>query len=312
MILVTGAAGFIGSNLVTELSHQGFKIRAVDCFLEDSYPESIKRSNWSKIGSLPNVERVVFDLRRQIPDDIFSGVSIIVNEAAMPGLVKSWTDFDVYSSCNISVVNNLLLGALRSDIGHFIQISTSSVYGEADSIDESSDLRPISPYGVTKLAAEDLVRMFHRTFGVQYTILRYFSVYGPAQRPDMAYAKFINKIHSGIPVEIFGDGNQVRTNTYVGDCVDATILAIKAKAQNSEFNISGGEKVSLLDAVQEIAEQLKMSPELIFLDGRNGDQKVTVGNFQKATKVFGYAPKTGFVEGISKQITWYMRGQTQS
>jgi len=310
MILVTGAAGFIGSHLVHELVANGQKVRAVDCLLADSYSSELKLQNWKGLQSLGNVDCQIVDLRLPLKGDLLSDIKIIINEAAMPGLVKSWKNFDLYSSCNILSVNNLLEAAVEKDVSHFVQISTSSVYGNVNSGDEYLPLNPISPYGVTKLAAEEIVKMYSRTRGMKYSILRYFSVFGPRQRPDMAYHKFIQSIMNGRTINVYGDGKQIRTNTYVDDCVSATISAALANPSNSEFNISGGEPIELMNAISEIEAQLGMKAKIDFHASHPGDQKNTIDVSGKAKESFGFEPKFSFKEGISRQIDW-QRGLTQ-
>lgn len=305
MILVTGGAGFIGSALIRSLIGQGFEVRAIDCFLEDSYASTIKKSNWKSISHLKNLDLLEFDLRVSVPSVILDGITTVVNLAAMPGLVQSWSKFDLYSDCNTKAVYNLLEASIRSKVTKFIQISTSSVYGNVVNGDENSAIFPISPYGVTKLAGEELVRMFHRTRGVDYSILRYFSVYGPGQRPDMAYHRLINAILENRPFEVFGDGSQVRTNTYIDDCVDATILAIKSAPLNDVVNVSGNDKITLSEAIS-VMESILNRPALIENKGnRIGDQIETSTTIERANLVFGYEPQWNYYDGISKQIEWH-------
>lgn len=303
-ILVTGAAGFVGSHVARELAQRGHSVTASDMFLDRLYPNEQKIRNWDELGSISQIRRVVVDLRGDL-SGLSSKYDVIVNEAGMPGLMTSWTEFDSYLSCNIKLVENLISHFNHEDL-HLVQISTSSVYGLEATGDESSRLQPTSPYGVSKLAAEELVRTYSRTQGLNYTILRYFSVFGPGQRPDMAYNRIIKAISSGDPVTIFGDGNQTRTNTYVGDIAAITSDVAEAQPRNDVFNISGREQVRLLDAVRIIEDKLRVKANLHFSEKRPGDQLTTSGVIDKAVKVLGYNPKTGFDEGISEQIKWQL------
>lgn len=303
-ILVTGAAGFVGSHVARELAKRGHNVTAADMFLDRLYPNEQKIRNWDELGSISQIRRVVVDLRGDL-SGLSSKYDVIVNEAGMPGLMTSWTEFDSYLTCNIKLVENLI-SQLNHENLHLVQISTSSVYGLEATGDESSRLQPTSPYGVSKLAAEELVRTYSRTQGLNYTILRYFSVFGPGQRPDMAYNRIIKAISSGDPVTIFGDGNQTRTNTYVGDIAAITSDVAEAQPRNDVFNISGREQVRLLDAVRIIENKLGVKANLHFSEKRPGDQLTTAGVIDKAVEVLGYNPKTGFDEGISEQIKWQL------
>ena len=306
-ILVTGAAGFIGSNLVKLLSKNDFQIKAVDCFLNESYDANIKRKNWQTLLSLPNVEFIELDLRHSIPIDLLKNVKVIVNLAAMPGLMKSWSDFRVYSSCNIEVVENLAREATNIGKVHFIQISTSSVYGLHADGSEDSKLHPVSPYGVTKLASEELIKTYNRTFGLDFTILRYFSVYGPGQRPDMAFNKIIKAILNDVEVEIYGDGTQTRTNTFISDCVNATLSTILLLPKNEIINVSGESYYSLNQGIAIIEEILNKKAKLIFKEKRPGDQIQTRGNIAKAKLLLNYKPKVDLFDGLRQQIIWQRR-----
>jgi UDP-glucuronate 4-epimerase len=305
-ILVTGAAGFIGSHLTETLSNQDYEVKAVDCFLGESYDAQLKKINWEILKGLPNVKLLELDLRTSIPKSLLSDVEVIVNLAAMPGLMKSWSNFKVYSSCNINVVENLAREAVRQKVKHFIQISTSSVYGITATGLENSPLEPISPYGVTKLAAEELIKTYNRTFNLDFTILRYFSVYGPRQRPDMAYNKIIKAIINNQEIEIYGDGSQTRTNTYISDCVNATLSTIKLLPKNETINISGEFQYSLKSAIEFIEETLNKNAKLNFKEKRPGDQQETKGNISKAKSLLNYAPKIDLKAGLEKQVQWQM------
>jgi len=305
MILVTGAAGFIGSHLVRALVNRGYKVRAVDCFLKESYNPKIKFEAWSELEKLKNIELIELDLRNEIPEKILSNVEVVINLAAMPGLARSWTNFDVYVSCNTIAVFNLLQSIKKSgNKTKFIQISTSSVYGKLAIGNELMTPAPISPYGLTKLTAEELVQMSHRNEDIQFMILRYFSVYGPNQRPDMAYHRIIDALLNNQPINIYGDGTQSRTNTFISDCVEGTILALEGSSSNQIVNISGSNSTTLLEAITSIEENLGKKAFIKWSSAQPGDQLITQGDITKAKKILKFEPKVGFSEGISEQIIW--------
>ena len=237
-VLVTGAAGFIGSAVVRELTSRDVQVVALDGLLGGLYPAEEKIQRWENLGEIPGVHRIMLDLRdgelAALPNDI----THVINEAAMPGLGPSWADFDLYSSCNLSAVARLIEQSKNWPLEKFVQISTSSVYGRLAVGDESLPTLPVSPYGATKLAAEHLLMAHWRDSGFPATILRYFSVYGPGQRPDMAYRKFIAKALSSTPIDLYGDGSQTRSNTFIDDCVDGTIAAIDRGRPGEVYNIS--------------------------------------------------------------------------
>lgn len=303
-VLLTGAAGFIGSNLAEYLAKNNVSVRAVDCFLPDSYDSKLKIKNWEVLKSYSNVELVVSDLREKLPNGLLKEIDVVINEAAMPGLMKSWSDFNLYSTCNLNLVENLARESVKENIKHFIQISTSSVYGLNAIGNEESKLAPVSPYGVTKLAAEELIKSFGRSLGLGFTILRYFSVYGPRQRPDMAYHKLIASALTGRPIEVYGDGKQSRSNTYIQDCVSATFQAIIRKPNSEVINIAGGESRTLLEAINIIQEHLDKKINVIHKDKRPGDQLHTKGDIEKARRLLNYQPKFSLEIGLAQQVKW--------
>jgi UDP-glucuronate 4-epimerase len=279
-------------------------VRAVDCFLEKLYPAEPKRRQWDDIGALHGVELVEHDLRDGVPLELMSSVDAIVNEAGMAGLMNSWEDFHTYSSCNISVVEKLAQAAHQHGIQKFVQISTSSVYGENALGDESTRPMPISPYGVTKLAAEELLRAFGRSRGLPHTILRYYSVFGPGQRPDMAYHKIIKAALQGHPIEIYGDGEQSRTNTFVGDCARATVAAASRPSTGEIFNISGSERITLNDAISVIERAVGRPATRVPQPPRAGDQRHTEGDATMAQNILGLQQTKSFSEVIQSQVEW--------
>lgn len=302
-IVVTGAAGFIGSHLCERLLDDGHDVVGLDCFT-DYYARSLKASN---LEAARRNERFTFaelDLRAADLDPVLEGADAVVNEAAMPGLVRSWDDFDAYQSCNFTGLHRLLEASLRAGIGRFVQASTSSVYGVDAVGDEDEPTRPISPYGVTKLAAEHLLLAHHHTHGFPAVILRYFSIYGPRQRPDMAYRIFCERLLSGEPITIYGDGQQTRGNTYVSDCVTATVLALEQGETGRGYNIGGGEAISLIDAVGVLAEALDVEPEIRWADPRPGDQRSTKAVISRAAAELGWEPLVWPRDGLVAEARW--------
>src|SRR5436190_1353557 len=249
--LVTGAAGFIGSHLCERLLQAGHAVRGLDAFIP-YYPRAVKEANLAAARLHRGFEFRAADLRTDPLDELVNGVEVIFHLAAMPGLPRSWTDFDLYETCNVTATQRLL-EAVRgsSSLQRFVYASTSSVYGRFASGDESLPPRPISPYGVTKLAAENLCRSYAEEQGLPLVVLRYFSVYGPRQRPDMGYARFIDAMLRDRPLPVYGDGQQVRGNTYVADCVEATVAAMTAPVAET-YNVGGGEAASVWDILRRL------------------------------------------------------------
>lgn len=302
-ILVTGAGGFIGSHLSEALLTHGHRVVGVEGFV-DSYASARKHANLGQILKNPNFELLRADLRTADLRPYLEGIDVVVHEAAMPGLPRSWTDMESYVSCNILATQRLLDAACHAAVGKFLQISTSSVYGAYAIGDEDLPKRPVSPYGVTKLAAENLVNAYADTYGLPAVILRYFSIYGPRQRPDMAYSIFIQAMAEGLPITVYGSGSQTRANTYIDDCVRGTIQAIAGGVVGEAYNIGGGEAMSLLEAIECIAEALGVAPRIRFEPAREGDQLHTHADTSKARRSFGYEPLTGPRKGLRAQIAW--------
>lgn len=304
-ILVTGAAGFIGSHLCEALLAEGHSVTGLDCFVP-YYPREIKDRNLKALYEHPNFRFLGADLRKDDLASAVEGQEVIFHLAAMPGLMKSWSDFPLYCTCNIEATQRLLDAVRGGDLKQFIHVSTSSVYGKEATGPETTELKPFSPYGLTKLAAENLCRAYEANFGTPITILRYFSVYGPRQRPDMAYTILIRNLLRGERFTLFGDGEQTRSNTYVRDCVRATMLAMERRDQalGEVFNIGGGEIVSL-NAVIGILEELTGKKAAIDRrEARPGDQKHTAADIAKARTRLGYQPTMPVREGLQAQVDW--------
>jgi len=306
-IIVTGAAGFIGSSLVKKLASTGHNVLGIDALIDTTYSKEIKISRWSELSVINNVELKQLDMRYESCEPLLNGVDLIFNLAAMPGLVDSWIDFDLYLSCNVTATQKLLkaISNFRGQI-KLIHISTSSVYGKVANSSEESEKLPFSPYGVTKLAAENLIQAYSANLGFDFNILRYFSVYGPGQRSDMAYSKFIKAIYFGNTIEIYGDGKQSRTNTYIDDCIEATIAVMDRGANQNIYNISGIENVDLLTSIKIIEEILGKNARLDFLPARGGDQLFTMGDITKLLRDTNYVAKTNLEEGLRRQVECFL------
>lgn len=302
-VVVTGAAGFIGSHLCETLLAQGHAVTGIDCFT-DYYPRSDKERNLSTFRTHPNFTFHEADLRTDNLVPLIAGADVVINEAATAGLVLSWDNFEKYQSCNFSAVKHLVDACIETEVGHFIQASTSSVYGTDATGNEDDATYPASPYGVTKLAAEHLLRAHSGSYGIPFTILRYFSIYGPRQRPDMAYRIFIERLLRGDSIVVFGDGKQSRSNTYVGDCVNATIAAMHRTPDGTTFNIGGGQELMLLDAITLISEILGVEPNIEFREVRRGDQRRTAANISRALNQLSWRPEVTPEEGLKRETAW--------
>jgi len=304
-VIVTGAAGFIGSHLCEALTDRGWNVVGVDAFIP-YYPRPLKEVNLRGLLQRKNFSFHEVDLRNEPLTALLDGAETVYHLAAMAGLMRSWSEFQLYASCNAEGTQRLLDAARETRLPHFIYVSTSSVYGKEATGPEDSPLNPFSPYGITKLAGEQLCRAYEANFGVPFTLLRYFSVYGPRQRPDMAYNIMIRSLLEGKPFTQFGDGEQTRSNTYVADCVAATLLAgdQREAALGQVFNVGGGEIVSLNRVRELLEELLGRTIEIERKPPRPGDQKHTAANIEKIKRVLGYEPRTRVYDGLKAQIAW--------
>jgi nucleoside-diphosphate-sugar epimerase len=301
--LVTGAAGFIGSHLCERLLQAGHSVVGIDNFIP-YYARSVKESNLAAPRAHPAFAFHSLDLRTEPLAPVVSNAEFIFHLAAMPGLARSWTDFDLYESCNVTATQRLL-EAVRGQSGlrRFIYASTSSVYGRYGTGDESLPTRPISPYGVTKLAAEDLCRAYAEEHELPLVVLRYFSVYGPRQRPDMGYHLFIRALLDAKPITVYGDGFQVRGNTYVDDCVEATMAAMGATA-GEVYNVGGGEAVTVWDVLRKLGAIIGRLADVRQQPARPGDQRATTADTRKLRRHLGWQPRIGLEDGLERQVEW--------
>ncbi|MBX9625563.1 MAG: NAD-dependent epimerase/dehydratase family protein [Gemmataceae bacterium] len=301
--VVTGAAGFIGSHLCERLLADGHAVTGVDCFT-NYYPRPVKERNLSGLLGRAGFAFRECDLSAGVPADVVAGAGCVFHLAAMPGLARSWVDFDTYARHNLTATHRLLEALKGSTtLKRLVYASTSSVYGRYASGDEALPTRPSSPYGITKLAAEQLCRVYADEFAVPAVVLRYFSVYGPRQRPEMGYHLFIDAILRGRPITLTGDGLQVRGNTFVADCVEATVRATGAMP-GEVFNLGGGELVTVAEVIRKL-ERIIGRPAIIERHpARKGDQLATGADVTKLHRHLGWKPTTTLDEGLARQVEW--------
>lgn len=304
--IVTGAAGFIGSAIAARLLDEGHNVIGVDVLDDRLYDRGTKEDRARRLQAHPGFTLLATTMSDPSLADHLSEADVVINEGAMPGLRLSWLDFSAYSTeNNIALVG--LLNMMKEFPGlHLVHASTSSVYGANAVGDESQRTLPVSPYGVTKLAAEHLITGFRTEFGVSASILRYFSVFGPRQRPDMAYARFCAALIKGEEITITGDGSQTRSNTYVDDIVDATLRAAHRRPDGLVANVCGAEEIALLEALTVLADEIGVEPRLRFVPRPEGDQLHTAGDASLAGRALDWAPVVPVREGLRRQARQYL------
>lgn len=305
--IVTGAAGFIGSHLCERLLREGFEVIGIDCFADYYSPERKRRHIESLLGSdsFRLIEENIIDTDM---DKLLDGVDVVFHLAAQAGVRSSWgKEFSHYTESNILATQKVLEALKERKDVKLIHSSSSSVYGETLELPmkEEHPLRPVSPYGATKLAAEHLCELYAYNYGLKYVALRYFTVYGPRQRPDMAFSKFITAALRKERIEIFGDGEQTRDFTYVTDAVQANILAMGYEGERRIFNIGGGSRVSINEVVSIMESIIKERIDRIYLDRAKGDVRNTWADTSRASEELGFKPAVSLEDGLGMEIEWY-------
>lgn len=306
--LVTGVAGFIGSTLAEALLDDGHDVRGVDCFTP-YYDPAAKRANVSGLAHRSNFELVEADLRVTDIGPLLAGVEVLFHQSAQPGVRHSWHDgFRLYDEQNILVTQRLLEAAKDVELQRVVYASSSSVYGNAARYPSFEDdlPGPHSPYGVTKLAAEHLCGLYAANWGVPTVSLRYFTVYGPRQRPDMAMHRMVEAGLAGDPFPLYGTGDQVRDFTFVGDVVAANLAAAEADvAPGTVVNVAGGGSIRLRDLIALAGELLGEPIAVTTLPDQAGDVHQTGGSVERAGKLLGWKPDVDIRSGLTAQIDWH-------
>ena len=306
--IVTGVGGFIGSHLAETLLNQGDKVIGIDEF-NDYYNPTLKRQNISQFQDHPGFQLIENNIQSLNWSELLVDVDVVYHQAAQAGVRPSWgKGFLDYTERNINATQIILEAAINApNLKRLVYASTSSVYGNAETFPTPETVcpQPVSPYGITKLAAERLGKLYHQNFGVPCVYLRYFTVYGPRQRPDMAFHKFFKWILQDQPISIYGDGQQTRDFTFISDAVAANLLAaIVPLAVGEVFNIGGGSRVVLAEVIN-IMERIVGRPiKKNFVEKARGDARHTSADVSKAKEILGYQPQVSLEEGLRREWEW--------
>ncbi|MFO7966372.1 MAG: GDP-mannose 4,6-dehydratase [Archaeoglobaceae archaeon] len=298
---VTGCCGFIGSHLTERLLKEGFEVIGIDCFT-DYYSREIKEQNLENIS-----EENFYFMEKDIMDlDEFPEVDYVFHQSAQAGVRKSWgKEFEIYANYNIMATQKLLEFYKARGLKKFVYASSSSVYGDSElPMREDNRLLPISPYGVSKLAGENLCYLYWKNFGVPTVSLRYFTVYGERQRPDMAMHKFIRSIMDGEEITVFGDGEQTRDFTYVGDIVESNLLAARSDLRGEILNVGGGSRISVNSMIKVLEGILGREAKVRYVEKQKGDVRDTLADTNKIERLLGWKPEVTIEEGLKREVEW--------
>src|SRR5437588_2988657 len=306
-VVVTGAAGFIGSHLCERLLQDGHEVVGIDSF-NDYYERDRKEANLQNARKHPAFKLVEADLVTAGLSQALSGASVVFHLAGQPGVRPSWgSQFDRYVQANIVATQRLLETLRESTVKRSVFASSSSIYGDAEMFPtkETALPRPVSPYGMTKLAAEHLAFVYMHNFGIPATSLRYFTVYGPRQRPDMAFCRFMEALVENHEIGIFGDGEQTREFTYVSDAVDGTVKAASADVVGQIINLGGGSRVTVNRVLDTLEDISKLKARRKYLPVAPGDPRHTGASINVAREKLGWEPRVSLRDGLTKQWQWF-------
>jgi nucleoside-diphosphate-sugar epimerase len=305
--VVTGAAGFIGSHLVEALLQRGDRVIGVDQF-NHYYDPAFKQRNIAGFANHANFQLIQADIQTLDWAAILTDVDVVYHQAAQAGVRSSWgAGFRTYTEQNVNATQVLLEAAKTANLQRLVFASSSSIYGDAEAMPTAETLcpHPVSPYGITKLAAEQLCGLYHRNFGVPVTVLRYFTVYGPRQRPDMGFHKFFKAVLDDRPIDIYGDGQQTRDFTFVSDAIAANLAAATGAAAVGEiFNIGGGSRIALTEVLDAMELIVDRPIRRNHIEKAVGDARHTAADVSKAQKILGYQPQVHLKDGLLAEWQW--------
>lgn len=314
--VVTGAAGFIGSHLVDRLLADGFEVLGVDSF-EDYYPRPFKEANLAAARASGHFTLIADNILALSAaqathgggsrlEELLERADCVIHLAAQAGVRASWgRTFRIYTDNNVLATQMVLEACREAGVPKMIYASSSSVYGDTDQLPmrEDADCRPLSPYGVTKLAGEHLCRLYWRNHGVPAVSLRFFTVYGPRQRPDMAFHRFLRAMLEGRDLEMYGAGDQTRDFTFVADIIDGIMLAMSGR-DGSVYNLGGGSRITLLDAVRTLEAVSGVQARVRGEGTQAGDVRHTWADLRRAREELGYAPRVSIEQGLLCEVEW--------
>lgn len=307
--IVTGAAGFIGSHLCEKLLDIGHSVIGIDSFT-DFYPKYIKEQNIRPLLKKDKFEFIAKDIHEYDLSKLMKKAGCVFHLAAQAGVRTSWgQNFSIYTKNNIEATQKLLETAKDVKLEKFIYASSSSVYGFCPELPmlETSPCFPYSPYGVTKLAAENLCSLYFRNYGVPCVSLRFFTVYGPGQRPDMAFHKFFKAIIDNKPISIYGDGKQTRDFTYIDDIIEANVASLTRGKPGEVYNLGGGNRKKLEDIFPILEKVTQKKIKITWEDWQLGDVPHTFANIEKARKELNFQPKTKVDDGLEEEWKWIQK-----
>jgi nucleoside-diphosphate-sugar epimerase len=305
-VLITGVAGFVGSHLAEKLLSENYDVVGIDKFL-DNYPRRFKQKNLEPSLKHRNFKFLEEDLLGLNLWELLKDVSYVFHLAAQPGVRSSWGDeFIQYSQNNIMATQVLLEAGKESGVKKIVYASSSSVYGDTDDLPmrEDGNTRPVSPYGVSKLAAEHLCYLYWKAYGVPTVSLRFFTVYGPRQRPDMFFHIFMDRLRKDQEVPLYDDGEQTRDFTYCGDIVDGLLGAAVYPGAGEVFNLGGGTESSVVNAIHIVEKISGRKAKLKTFERQKGDVRHTRARLDSAREKLGYRPKVSLEEGLRQQWHW--------
>ena len=304
--LVTGVAGFIGSTLAERLCSEGVDVIGIDCFT-DYYPRALKERNLAGLRGQSPFRFVESSIQDADLPSLLRDRTHVFHLAAQAGVRKSWgRDFNVYTVNNIDATQVLLEACVQHPIERLVYASSSSVYGDHVALPMREDAlpQPVSPYGVSKLAAEQLCYLYHVNYGVPTVALRYFTVYGPRQRPDMGFNRFLRATMRGEPISVYGDGEQTRDFTFVGDAVSATVAAATRGVAGRVYNIGGGSRVTVNEVLDMVGRVSGRRPVIQADAAQKGDMRHTYADTSLAQRDLGYSPTVSLEEGLAAEYQW--------
>lgn len=311
--IVTGVAGFIGSHLAEHLIALGHDVTGIDCF-SSYYDPGLKRANITNLLAGPRFRLITADLATDEIADFLEGADFVFHQAAQAGVRASWGEgFAQYTQDNVLATQRLLEALKGRPLRKLVFASSSSVYGNVSlPMRETERPQPVSPYGVTKLAAEHLCHLYHLNYHLPTVALRYFTVYGPRQRPDMGIHKFIRAIDCGEPIPIYGDGTQSRDFTYVADILRANVLAALSPVEGAVINVGGGSRIVLSELLELLQDAVGRRARLVHLDDQKGDVGHTAADCSRALNLLGFVPSVNIKEGVRRQVAWQLEGSRQT